>query len=91
MTKLSKKFLCVGLMSVVLSSSLYAAGIGKVYTSQTPEEETREWRQAVLSTLKNISVSCEERVRFEDEKTEVFRLLLKHFSLKKQAETPTSD
>lgn len=91
MTKFSKKILCVGLMSLCFVSSLSAAGIdgGRFPASQSPEEETRQWRQEILSTLKNVEVSCQERVRFEDEKIEVFRLLVKHF--KKSSETRRSD
>ena len=64
------------LLSLSLVSSLSAAGLGGGGfnpASPTPEEETREWRQEVLSTLKDISKSSQKRVRLAEEALETSR------------------
>lgn len=61
------------LLSLSLVSSLSAAGLGGGGfnpASPTPEEKTDEWRQEVLSTLKDISKSSQKRVRLAEEALE---------------------
>lgn len=79
-----KKYLSVGLISLLLTSSLSAAGIGKVYIpALSPEQKTQEWRHQVISLLKEISGSSQKSAK-------ALKKLSEEGAFAKEAETPHS-